>query len=111
MRACFVLSLLVLAGCGSSAPKAAEPKPEPSAAPAESSSAEAKPVDPEEATSKKIPAGCDGDDKKACVMPRGFVRNLCSGAYPELALMFFQKGSPWRRAYVAVKEAAPFNGL
>jgi hypothetical protein len=25
--------------------------------------------------------------------------------------MFFAKGSPWRRAYLSVKEAAPFNGL
>jgi hypothetical protein len=39
------------------------------------------------------------------------VKRLCAKAYPELALYFFRKGSPWRRAYLAVKEAAPFNGL
>ncbi|HSN88057.1 MAG TPA: hypothetical protein VL025_14965, partial [Thermoanaerobaculia bacterium] len=57
-----------------------------------------------------IPDACAGDEG-ACVMPRAFVKNLCAKVYPELALYFFQKGSPWRRAYVAVKEAAPFNGL
>lgn len=44
-------------------------------------------------------------------MPRRFVAKLCAGVFPELALMFFQKGTPWRRAYLAVKEATPFNGL
>jgi hypothetical protein len=39
------------------------------------------------------------------------VKRLCAGVYPELALMLFQKGTPWKRAYVAVKEAAPFNGF
>ncbi|MCC6554978.1 MAG: hypothetical protein IT372_18550 [Polyangiaceae bacterium] len=103
---------LALAGCGSSAPKVEEPAPAApaAAAPAEGAAAEAK--EPEaEADSKEIPTGCAGDDASACVMPRGFVRRLCSGAYAELALMLFQKGSPWRRAYVAVREAAPFNGL
>jgi hypothetical protein len=113
MRTCIVLTLLALVGCGSSTPKADEPKSASSASPSESSAAaEGKPDASDaksEEASKKIPDACD--DKSACVMPRAFVRRLCGGAYPDLALMFFQKGSPWRRAYVAVKEAAPFNGM
>lgn len=44
-------------------------------------------------------------------MPRAFVQRLCANAYPDLALLLFQKGTPWSRAYVAVRQAEPFNGL
>lgn len=44
-------------------------------------------------------------------MPKTFVKRLCAGAYPDLALLFFRQGSPWTRAYVAIREAEPFNGL
>jgi hypothetical protein len=114
MRYLSALTLLVVAGCGSSPPKAEEPKaasPTPDAAVKETApEGAAEPKAEEE--SKGIPDACAGE-KSACVMPRGFVKRLCggSGTYPELALMFFQKGSPWRRAYVSVKEAAPFNGM
>jgi hypothetical protein len=105
--------LITLLGCGGSSP----PNPEgPSSAPTSTektaetkASAEKEPAAEED--SKKIPDACAGDDKAACVMPAKFVKRLCSGAYPDLALMFFVKGTPWRRAYLAVKEAAPFNGL
>jgi len=108
MRTGIALPLLLLAiiGCGSSAPKAAT-----TAAPAESAAASADDKPKDDAAAKKIPEGCVDDNKSACVMPGAFVRRLCAGAYPELALMFFQKGTPWRRVYVAVKEVAPFNGL
>lgn len=116
MRYGVALSLLLIAGCGSSTPKAEDPKPESSASPAAgaSDSADAKSeadAKADEAAAKKIPEDCAGGDKGACVMPRPFVIKLCAGAYSDLALMFFQKGSPWRRGYVAVKEVAPFNGL
>jgi len=115
MRTSIVLSLVIITGCGGGAPKAEEPKGAESASPAGSSiaSADAKPDAEEksEEAGKKIPDACTGD-ASACVMPKGFVKRLCGGtaAYPDLALMFFQKGSPWRRAYVAVKEVSPFNG-
>src|SRR5690348_14898422 len=110
MRTYLLLSCLALAGCGSSAPKAEAPKSAPSESPAEGPpEAGAKPGTDdakEDEASKKIPDACAPDAKDGCVMPSGFVQRLCSGSYPDLALMFFQKGSPWRRAYVAVKEAA-----
>lgn len=106
--------LPALPGCGgSSAPKAEEPKAvtaadAKAAEGAPEASKEAEPAD--EADTKKIPDACVGD-KASCVMPFKFVKRLCAGSYPDLALTFFQSGTPWRRAYVSVKEAAPFNGL
>lgn len=112
MRHLLLLPLLLVIGCGSGAPPpAAEPKAEPAAAssPAEGATASADDRKAEE-DARKIPEACAGDDG-ACVMPRAFVARMCAKVYPELALYFFQKGSPWRRAYVAVREVAPFNGL
>lgn len=116
MRTLCVMTALVLAGCGSAPPKAEDPTAgasasasSPSAHETSSEGAEEPKADEE---SKGVPEACAGDGA-ACVMPRGFVQRLCGGrsTYPELALLFFQKGSPWRRAYVAVREAAPFNGM
>jgi hypothetical protein len=107
MRAFSPLPLLVVIGCGSSVP----PPEEPTATAAAPSSAEAAAA-PQKSPSEqavKFPETCAGD-AGACVMPIEFVKRLCAKAYPELALYFFRKGSPWRRTYVAVKEAAPFNG-
>ncbi len=44
-------------------------------------------------------------------MPKAFVKRLCAGVYPDVALALFQKDTPWTRAYVAVREAEPYNGL
>lgn len=105
------LILLAAVGCGGSAPRAEEPKPEAAAsADAAESKTETAAAPKAEEDVKGLPEACAGD-AAACVMPKGFVKRLCNGVYPELALYFFQKGSPWRRAYVAVKEVAPFNGL
>lgn len=115
MRHLLPLPLLLVIGCGSGAPPPAEePKAEPAAASSSDASVEGAPAAADdkkaEDDGKRIPEKCAGDEG-ACVMPRAFVMRLCAKAYPELALYFFQKGSPWRRAHVAVREAAPFNGL
>lgn len=75
--------------------------------------AQDKPKDePEADDGKTIPEACaNGTSGDGCVMPKAFVKRLCGGVYPELALMLFQKGTPWKRAYVAVKEVNPFNGF
>jgi hypothetical protein len=110
MRHSVALSILFLAACGGGSTPPAETQAQASDAPAKDS-APAATADAAQAEedSKKIPDACAGEG--TCQMPKGFVKRLCSGVYPELALMFFQKGSPWKRAYVSVKEAAPFNGL
>lgn len=116
MRANVALPLLfLLLGCGGGgAPKAEEPKAEPSASKAADASSGSSPEGAKEAApeedSKKIPDACAGD-KASCVMPYAFVRRLCAGAYPDLAIALFQGSTPWRRAYLSVKDAAPFNGL
>lgn len=106
--------VLAAAGCGGSSPPDAEGPN--SASTAAAPTAETKPAAEQESPAAeedtaKVPEACAGDDAAACVMPAKFVKRLCSDAYPDLALMFFVKGTPWRRAYLAVKEAAPFNGL
>ena len=111
LAALSTVCLFVACG-GSSAPEAEAPKAEPaasaaSAAPADSAAPAA--AAEEGGGSKKIPDACT-DDGGGCAMPAAFVKRLCSGTYPDLALMLFAKGSPWRRAYVSVKEVAPFNG-
>jgi hypothetical protein len=107
------LPLLLLAlGCGTSnTPPPEEPSSGPPRHPtgAEEAKPPAEEAPPAE-DSKAIPTACAGD-AASCVMPFAFVKRLCSGAFPDLALMLFSKGSPWRRAYVSVKETAPFNGL
>lgn len=116
MRIFAVTILLLAMGCGGSKPA---PDTQEKAAPEaknDSNSdkpAEDKPKDePAEDDGKTIPEACaNGTSGDGCVMPKGFVKRLCAGVYPELALMLFQKGSPWKRAYVAVKEANPFNGF
>ena len=110
MRHSMALILLAAVGCGGSAPPAEEPKSETTASAAAESKSETAEASKAAEEPKGIPEACAGDSA-ACVMPKGFVKRLCNGVYPELALYLFQKGSPWRRAYVAVKEVAPFNGL
>jgi len=104
---------LIAVGCGSSA--APVKSQQPSAAQSASSSAEAAPkpkADDAKAAQepKGVPTTCEGS-ADACVMPLGFVKRLCAGAWPDLALALYAKGTPWRRAYVAVKQADAFNGF
>ncbi len=108
------LALVLLVCCGGSkppvetaAPESTETKPDESKA----KSTTAENDENDDANATKIPEGCAGDTKDPCQMPKGFVKRLCAGVFPELALSFFQKSSPWKRAYVSVKEVAPFNGL
>jgi hypothetical protein len=101
--------LLVVVGCGSSTPPPDTAKDATSSTtPAAPSDSAAKDDSKAEEDAKTIPETCAGEP---CQMPKAFVKRLCGGVFPELALFFFQKGSPWKRGYVSVKDAAPFNGL
>ncbi len=55
---------------------------------------------PAESAPLPIPTECTGD-AKACAPPRDFVKKLCSGKYPEVALTMFSGSSPWTRLYLA----------
>src|SRR5690242_8537030 len=100
MRTLALFSLVVFTACGGSSTPAAEaPATETAAAKAPAAgSAEpaAESAATDDASDKKIPEACTGD-AGSCTMPRAFVKKLCAGVYPELALMFFVKGTPWRR--------------
>jgi hypothetical protein len=109
------VAALVAAGflstaCGGSSPPASEaPKAEGAATAAPSDSGAPAPAAEDDASKKKIPDACAGDGS-SCTMPKAFVKRLCGGSYPDLALLLFAKSTPWRRAYVSVKEADAFNG-
>jgi len=65
-------------------PAAADPGPEESAAPSE------------------LPTECAGS-RKPCVPPKDFVDRLCGGGrFPGVAMVMFEKSSPWTRMYVRV---------
>lgn len=96
-----VLSPL-LAGCGSSAPP-------PAAAPSDTSKAAAEPAPKKDAEAdaaaqaaaeKAVPTTCTPDANGLCAPPAAFVKHLCAGAYPDVALVFFGKGTPWTRGYL-----------
>ncbi len=117
MRHLAVSILLLAFGCGGSKP-AADTQDKASTDDKNASASTDKPAqdkpqdEPAEDDGKTIPEACaKGTSGDGCIMPKAFVKRLCAGVYPELALMFFQKGTPWKRAYVAVKEQNPFNGF
>lgn len=111
------ISLAVLAalalGCGNSTPTPKEPDPSESTSAAPSDTAA--PSASTEPAAKKdeavtVPTSCANPGEKVCVMPEPFVKKLCDGFYPDLALTFFAPGSPWTRAYVNLKkEVEPWN--
>jgi hypothetical protein len=98
---------LMLVGCGSSPATTAksaeapeESAGEKAAAPDESEaggSAEAK-----ASKAAEIPTECakKGD---VCQPETAFVKKLCAGAYPSVALVMFGKSTPWTRAYLTRK--------
>jgi len=47
-----------------------------------------------------VPSGCTqrGD---VCTPPPAFVKRLCAGFHPDVALAFFRKGAPFSRGYLA----------
>jgi hypothetical protein len=117
-RTVILLVASIAAGCGGS-PAAKTPADDVAQGSQEAQEPEA-PVAPEEAApapkpeEKKpleLPTECANGSSKPCLMPRAFVKALCADAYPELALYFFAKDSPWTRIYLSAREVEPFNGL
>ncbi|HNS99057.1 MAG TPA: hypothetical protein PLJ27_08960 [Polyangiaceae bacterium] len=113
MRELLMIAAMALVGCGSapSPSKAPASKASETPAPTNEKAEVPTPETAEESPHVDVPTSCDQGVDKPCVMPRAFVKQLCAGAFPELALFFFAKGTPWTRVYVAVRQAEPFNGL
>ncbi|WP_437950850.1 hypothetical protein WME98_08645 [Sorangium sp. So ce296] len=109
VQSSFVLVLIgSLVACGGAAPPPSAPEP------AEAEAAASAPAPGGEAAedgdgkkeedaaadaSRQIPTTCEqkGD---VCVPPAAFVKRLCSGFYPDVALSLFAKGSPFTRGYL-----------
>lgn len=93
------LSATLLTACGG-APAPAAPAPEPTPAPS------AAPTTAPSATSEadkpftQIPTECETPGDKTCTPPKAFVKRLCGGFFPDVALAMFGKGTPWTRAYL-----------
>jgi hypothetical protein len=94
----FLMLALTIAGCGGGSP-----------APAANS------VPPSHAHRKVVLASRVQTTPDRCASSRGeclpnqnFVRKLCDGVHPDVALYFFRAGSPWQRFYM-LAQAKPYN--
>jgi hypothetical protein len=99
------ISSLLANGCGAPQPPEAPPSPsvEASAAPS------AAPVAADDKPSDKLPTDCNDKSAKICVPPQPFVKRLCGGYFPDVALAMLAKGTPWSRGYLRVKSAEAWN--
>jgi hypothetical protein len=73
-------------------------------APAEESAEKAEPA--EEPKASELPKQCAKKDDKLCLPPRDFVKRLCEGNFPSVALALFKKETPWTRGYLTRKTKA-----
>src|SRR5262245_52420344 len=113
----FLLLAAALAlGCGNSNPTPKDPAgstdatdtSSPAGTSAPEANKEAAPKDKEDGP-VTVPTACENPGDKVCVMPNAFVKKLCNGFFPDLALYLFSPNSPWTRAYVNIKEADAWN--
>lgn len=58
----------------------------------------------------ELPRNCTAE-RGACYPPQEFVRALCKKKYPGVAIAMFERGAPWKHAYIRVKDVAPINSL
>jgi hypothetical protein len=47
-----------------------------------------------------MPSDCAARDGDVCLPDAGFVKRLCDGSFPDVALRFFVGGTPWTRGYL-----------
>jgi hypothetical protein len=88
-------------GCGGGGTTAAtptSPTADPTAAPTSAPSAEAK--GGEDKASDALPTECEAKKEGLCAPPAKFVKRLCAGFFPDIALALFRKGTPWTRGYL-----------
>jgi hypothetical protein len=101
-----IIPFVALTACGGNQPPAEAP-PAPSA---EASAApSAAPVAAEDKPIDKMPTDCADKGGKLCLPPQTFVKRLCSGNFPDVALTMLAKGSPWSRGFLRVKSAEAWN--
>jgi len=64
--------------------------------------------DEEPNTPMEMPTGC-AEGLEPCVPPVPFVTRLCKGKYPSVAVVMFEKSSPWTRVYIRQEEVEAVN--
>lgn len=91
----------LLAGCGASpTTSVATPEDASKAAAADASAKEKAEAEKAEAAEKELPTTCTPGANGLCVPPAAFVKRLCGGAFPDVALVMFGKDTPWSRGYL-----------
>ena len=122
-----LLGAVPLQGCGAQARVATEPARAPVASTQPARAANAHTLDeastpPTERTAlseasaasapaepaRRLPTACE-PGTEPCSAPAKFVERACHGKFPDLALVLFSKGTPWRRGYVKVQTLEPVN--
>ncbi len=96
------LVLLGLLASSEACGAAKEPAAAPAAAPPVAASTEpsTKPAGaPAKSGPVELPTSCDTQDGY-CLPPPPFVKKLCAGFHPDVALAMLQKGTPWTRGYL-----------
>ncbi|AUX46069.1 hypothetical protein SOCE26_075720 [Sorangium cellulosum] len=102
--------MVSLVACGGASSPPAEPDPEATEAaagapPAESGGEKAegggekKEEDAASDAARQVPTTCEERDGM-CLPPPAFVKRLCSGFHPDVALSLFAKGTPFTRGYL-----------
>ena len=66
------------------------------------------PANPGTETSSELPKSCSTQGN-FCAPPGDFVERLCGNKYPDLAIVWFAKGTPWTRRYVKLPAVEPRN--
>ena len=74
------------------------------------SAAAVEPANPGTETTSQLPKTCRAQGN-FCAVPSDFVERLCENKYPDLALVWFAKGTPWTRRYVKPPALEPHNAL
>lgn len=98
-------SLLLLVSCGSPTKPAPNAATNANAESSRSPSAE----DPDAGTGSSpaeakspggVPLSCASQDGNVCLPDAGFVKRVCNGSYPDVALLLFSKDAPFTRVYL-----------
>lgn len=92
--------MFFLVACGSPA-KSAEATSAPTAETPKAEESDAGSTAPA-ATSRStgVPLSCASQDGNVCLPEAGFVKRVCNGSYPDVALLLFSKDTPFTRVYL-----------
>jgi hypothetical protein len=91
-------SVTLGAGCGSAPPP--PPVSDASKPAAADAAPKEKAAEKADAAPKVLPTTCTPGADGLCAPPEDFVKRLCGGSFPDVALVMFAKDTPWSRGYL-----------